>query len=121
VFGNLPSPQPVCASSGACSRVVTLLWRPLADSTMEAYRCAASRKNFYGTLRLADRALGRSPKEALEWNRDSRRTIPHTGALPLATTYYASRRALDGHRGSRTRSPQRVGVIGLGAGTCSLR
>jgi hypothetical protein len=92
----------------------------LAGATIQVLRDARRlARNFYGTLRLADRGTGEERQRKL-WNG----TVIH-GTQFLTreralwpTTYYGERAGVGlAIVGSRTQSPQRVGLIGLGAGT----
>ncbi|HVO84619.1 MAG TPA: fused MFS/spermidine synthase [Syntrophobacteria bacterium] len=92
----------------------------LADTAIETVRDARLlARNFYGTLRLADRGTGEERQRKL-WNGA---VIHGTQFLTAAgsrrpTTYYGERAGVGlAIVGSRTHSPQRVGLIGLGAGT----
>jgi len=92
----------------------------LADATIAALRDARLlARNFYGTLRIADRGGGEDRQRKL-WNgtviHGAQFLPPERSLWP--TTYYGERAGVGlAIVGSRTRSTQRVGLIGLGAGT----
>ena len=92
----------------------------LADATVAAVRDARLlARNFYGSLRVADQDTGADRQRKL-WNG----TVIHGTQFLTAegsrrpTTYYGEQAGVGlAIVGSRTHSPQRVGIIGLGAGT----
>jgi hypothetical protein len=92
----------------------------LADTTMEVARDARLlARNFYGTLRIADRGT-RDERQRKLWNgtviHGTQFLTPERSLWP--TTYYGQGTGVGrAIVGSRTRSPQRVGLIGLGVGT----
>ncbi|HYR02371.1 MAG TPA: fused MFS/spermidine synthase, partial [Syntrophobacteria bacterium] len=92
----------------------------LADATIQVLRDARLlARNFYGTLRLADRGTGEERQRKL-WNgtviHGAQFLTPERSLWP--TTYYGERSGVGlAIVGSRTHSPQRVGLIGLGVGT----
>jgi hypothetical protein len=92
----------------------------LADATIEALRDARLlARNFYGTLRIADRGRGEERQRKL-WNgtviHGAQFLTPDRSLWP--TTYYGERTGVGlAIVGCRTKSPQRVGLIGLGTGT----
>jgi len=123
VFGNFAGRlSPVLRQLGwlALGVVTFTVGAVLADSTVEAVRDARLlARNFYGTLRLADRGT-RDERQRKLWNgtviHGTQFLTPERSLWP--TTYYGERAGVGrAIVGSRTRSPQRVGLIGLGAGT----
>ena len=123
VFGNFAGRMgPLLRKLGwlAIGAVTLTVAAVLADATIAAFRDARLlARNFYGTLRIADRGGGEDHQRKL-WNgtviHGAQFLPPERSLWP--TTYYGERAGVGlAIIGSRTHSPQRVGLIGLGTGT----